>query len=66
MVATSGFGVGIDYASVRLVVYVSLSYSLLDYIQQTGRVGRDGERAHCVTLVSQSTMKNWLTPAPKE
>jgi len=60
MVATSGFGAVIDYACVRLVVHVSLSYSLLDYIQETGRAGRDGERARCVTLVNQSTMKNWL------
>ena len=53
MVATSAFGAGIDYPSVRLVIIAGAAYSLLDVAQQFGRAGRDGGRAKCVFVGSQ-------------
>ena len=41
MVATSGFGTGVDYKHVRAVVHVGGAYSLLDLVQELGRGGRD-------------------------
>ena len=46
MIATKGFGVGVDYPHVRFVLHLGGSSSVLDYAQETGRAGRDGEEAN--------------------
>lgn len=50
LVATKGFGMGIDKSSVRFVVHTSLSSGLESWYQEVGRAGRDNERAHVVLL----------------
>jgi superfamily II DNA helicase RecQ len=52
MVATSGFGTGIDYQTIPLLFIVGSCYSLLDYGQMTGRAGRDGRISYCITITS--------------
>lgn len=52
MVATSAFGMGIDLPDIELVLHFNMPFSMNDYIQQTGRAGRDGGKAHCVLLYS--------------
>ncbi|KAI6178193.1 ATP-dependent DNA helicase Q5 isoform X5 [Aphelenchoides besseyi] len=47
VIATSGFGMGIDKADVRAVVHHRFSLSMDDYIQQAGRAGRDLKRSYC-------------------
>jgi superfamily II DNA helicase RecQ len=58
MVATSGFGAGIDYPAIRLVAHFSVSHGLLDYIQETGRAGRDGNLATCLTFASRRSVRH--------
>ena len=53
MVATSAFGMGIDLPDIDLVLHFDMPPSMNDYIQQTGRAGRDGGKAHCILLYSE-------------
>jgi hypothetical protein len=51
LVATSGLLYGVDYPSVRQVIFVGGAYSMADLVQGLGRAGRDGELSECTVML---------------
>lgn len=50
MIATSAFGCGIDVPSVRCVIHLGMPSTVIDFLQESGRAGRDGFTAQSIIL----------------
>ncbi len=66
LISTSAFGMGINIADIRHVVHLAPALSLIDYVQQIGRAGRDGKQsyAHLLYQPNDSGLLDYMLTQP--
>ena len=54
LAATSAYGMGVDKKDIRTIIHMHIPDSVSDYLQESGRCGRDGQRADAYVLCTES------------
>jgi superfamily II DNA helicase RecQ len=51
LVTSSALGLGLDMPNIRCVIQIGFLSSVIDFSQESGRAGRDGKKAHSLTII---------------
>jgi len=57
LIATKSFGMGIDKSNIRYTIHFGIPNSIESFYQESGRAGRNRERAECTIFVSNDDKK---------
>lgn len=57
LICTTALGYGVNIRNCQNVVFHGIPHSITDFVQEVGRVGRNGSQAVCVVLSDASTNK---------
>lgn len=60
LIATKGYGMGIDKPNIRYTIHINLPPSIEAFYQELGRAGRDRELSECFIIYSCDKDKNSL------
>lgn len=58
VIATIAFGMGIDTPDIRYVIHWGPPEDIEQYVQATGRAGRDGKRSHAILLFNNGLKRH--------
>jgi len=66
IVATSALGMGIDIPDIRSIIHLGRPRTLLDYAQESGRAGRDGQASEAIIIQPEGvdTVPPWMKDTP--
>ena len=53
IVATSALGTGVDFPGITLVLHVDIPWGMIDFAQESGRAGRQGEDVDSVVVMEE-------------
>jgi superfamily II DNA or RNA helicase len=53
IVATSALGTGVDFPGITLVLHVDIPWDMIDFAQESGRAGRQGEDVDSVIVMEE-------------
>jgi superfamily II DNA helicase RecQ len=66
MIATSALGTGVDINSIRNVIHMGRPHGIIDFVQEVGRAGRNGEPVQSVIVLGRGEMKWMQSEAARE
>jgi RecQ family ATP-dependent DNA helicase len=60
LVCTIAFGLGVDVSDIHFVIHSSMSTSILNYVQESGRAGRDRGASECILFYSPTDINQLM------